>query len=56
MNDNVVVYRSLFERDADIFWHQHPEFLAGFLILLCIFVVIVVGAVVFDLARKFLKK
>lgn len=25
--DNIVVYRSEFERQADIFWQQNPEYI-----------------------------
>jgi hypothetical protein len=52
MNDNVVVYHSRYERDADIFWSQHPEYVAGFLIALCLFVVVVFGVAL----RKIFKK
>lgn len=51
MNDNVV-YRSRYERDADIFWSQHPEYVAGFLIALCLFVIVVFGVAL----RKIFKK
>lgn len=51
MNDNVV-YRSQYERDADIFWSQHPEYVAGFLIALCLFVIVVFGVAL----RKIFKK
>ena len=28
--DNIIVYRSSFDRDADLFWQQNPELILYF--------------------------